>query len=210
MSHRYHALAFTPSVKAAQERLGSRSAYARLERQPGSQNATLGPDEVEFITTRDHLFLATVSETGWPYVQHRGGPTGFVRVLDDETLVLPDYAGNRQHVTLGNLANDGRVSLFLWDPPSRSRLKLFGRAREAELEAGTPVAKALASPLPGEARPQRAFLIHVEGFDWNCPKYITPRFTEEEVRKATAPLLARLEQLEAENARLRAEAAART
>ena len=205
MPHRYHELTFTRTVKAAQTRLGSRGAYARQEDQPALLHARLGPEEVEFIAARDHFFIASVSETGWPYVQHRGGPPGFLRVLEPTTLALPDYRGNRQYITLGNLAHDDRVSLFLIDYPARRRLKLLGPAREVQVGDGTALARQLA-PVSGAPRAERALLIQVEAFDWNCPKYITPRFTEEEVRTATAPLLERIEQLEAENVRLRSAA----
>ena len=193
MGHRFAELAFTPKVKAFQEALGSRRGYARRESGADS-NGVLGPREAAFVAERDSFYLASVSETGWPYVQHRGGPPGFVRVLDERTLGFADFAGNRQYVSVGNLSGDDRVSLFFMDYPNRTRLKLLGRARRIEL--GEPQLEQLA--LPGyEAAVERGFLIRVEAFDWNCPRHITPRFTLAEVEAATAPLRQRIAELEA-------------
>jgi predicted pyridoxine 5'-phosphate oxidase superfamily flavin-nucleotide-binding protein len=139
--------------------------------------------------------MATVTETGWPYIQHRGGPVGFMRVLDDRTLGFADFRGNRQYISLGNLSTDDRVSLFFMDYPNRRRLKLFGRARAVGLDDAALLAR-LEMP-EYRARIERGFLITVEGFDWNCPQHITPRVTVEEMEAVTAPLHARIAQLEA-------------
>lgn len=195
MSHAFLDIAFTPAVKACQIEHGSRAGYARMEEGP-ARNDRLGPDERDFIAARDSLYMATVSETGWPYIQHRGGPEGFIKVLDDKTLAFADFRGNRQYVTVGNLKGDDRVSLFLMDYPNRTRLKLLGRAETRDLAADPELAAALA--LPGyQGRPERAILIHVEGFDWNCPQHITPRYTAEQVREAVKPLHDRIAALEA-------------
>jgi len=129
MPHRFAQLAFTPAVRRAQERAGSRAAYARMETGAGAGHDRLGPEEAAFIAARDSFYMATVSETGWPYVQHRGGPRGFVRVLDEATLALADFRGNRQYVSVGNLAGDDRVSVFFMDYPNQRRLKRLGHAR---------------------------------------------------------------------------------
>ena len=195
MGHKFAEIAFTETVKNVQSELGSRKGYARREGGDVDFNDRLGPSEAQFIATRDSFYMATVSETGWPYVQHRGGPAGFVRVLDDKTIGFADFAGNRQYVSVGNLKGDDRVSLFFMDYPNRTRLKLLGRVKivGGEDEA---LLKSLA-PEDYKARIERGFVITVEAFDWNCPQHITPRFTSEEVAQATAPLLERIAELEA-------------
>ena len=199
MPHRYAEIAFTPTVKKAQEQLGSRNAYARMEGAPETRNHRLSEAEAQFISARDSFYMATVSETGWPYIQHRGGPTGFVRVLDDVTIGFADFRGNRQYISLGNLANDDRVSLFFMDYPNKTRLKLFGRAKIVGLDDEATLSQLEASDY--RARVERGFLIKVEGFDWNCPQHITERYTLDEMRAMTAPLTARIAELEAELAR---------
>jgi len=195
MPHHFAEIAFTPAVKKVQEELGSRSSYARMEGVPDAVNHRLTDAEAGFIAARNSLYMATVSETGWPYIQHRGGPTGFVRVLDESTIGFADFRGNRQYVSVGNLLTDGRVSLFFMDYPNKTRLKMFGRARIIG-----PDDQAVLSRLEMphyRARIERGFVITVEGFDWNCPQHITERYTLEEVR----PLTARIAELEAELAR---------
>lgn len=199
MPHRFAEIAFTPTVKKAQEELGSRNAYARMESVPETRNHRLSEAEAEFIAARNSLYMATVSETGWPYIQHRGGPTGFVRVLDETTIGFADFRGNRQYISLGNLMNDDRVSLFFMDYPNKTRLKLFGRAKIVGLDDQTTLSR-LEMP-DYRARVERGFLIKVEGFDWNCPQHITERYTLDEVRAMTAPLTSRIAELEAELAR---------
>lgn len=208
MTHRFLEIATTPAVKAAQEAQGSRRAYARQE-EGKPHNDRLGEAEAGFIAARDSFYLASVSETGWPYLQHRGGPPGFLRVLDDSTLGFADLRGNRQYLSLGNLSADDRLCLFLMDYGHRARLKIFGRAQFHDLGAKPELAQRLI--VPGyRAVPERGVTIKVEAFDWNCPQHITPRFSEAELAPALAPVRQRVEQLEAENARLRAELAART
>lgn len=201
MPHRYAEIAFTPTVKKAQAQFGSRNAYARMEGALDTRNHRLGDAEAEFIAARDSFYMATVSETGWPYIQHRGGPTGFIRVLDDATIGFADFRGNRQYISLGNLMSDDRVALFFMDYPNKTRLKLFGRATIVGLDDEASVSR-LETP-DYRARVERGFLIKVEGFDWNCPQHITERYTLEEVRGVTAPLISRIADLEAELARLR-------
>lgn len=157
----------------------------------------LGGAEAEFIATRDSFYLGTVSETGWPYVQHRGGPSGFLHVINPTTLVFADYQGNRQLLSTGNLAVNNRVSLFLIDYPNRTRLKILGHARVEDATLHPDLAASLANP-GMRARVERIVFIDVVSFDWNCPKYITPRFSLEEVEELAGPLNARIATLEAE------------
>ncbi|MBS0243418.1 MAG: pyridoxamine 5'-phosphate oxidase family protein [Proteobacteria bacterium] len=195
MGHRFAEIAFTRSVKEMQSKSGSRSSYERRE---GGEphNDRLGAREAGFIGERDSFYMASVGETGWPYIQHRGGPTGFVKVLDERTIGFADYRGNRQYITVGNLTQDDRVSLFFMDYATRSRLKLLGHVRLVEATDGV-LLQRLA--VPGyRAAIERGFLITVEAFDWNCSQHITPRFSLPDVEAATAPLRQRIAELEAE------------
>lgn len=188
MASAFAKIAFTANVKALQTRMGSREAYARREQEP-PEEPVLGPHEIAFIEARDSFYLGTVGETGWPYVQHRGGPAGFLKVLDARTIGYADFSGNRQYISAGNLAGDDRVSLFLMDYPHQARLKILGRARVID-ENGDPDLLARLDNPHYRARVERGIVIHIEGFDWNCPKYITPRYTEDEaaqrIREATS------------------------
>jgi predicted pyridoxine 5'-phosphate oxidase superfamily flavin-nucleotide-binding protein len=178
MTHRSSEILFTDSVRKAQARYGSREQMERLQ-QHGPANDRLSEAEREFIEARDGFYLATVSESGWPYLQHRGGPTGFVRVLDGKTLGYADFRGNRQYVTTGNLAHDDRTALFFMDYAQRARLKLLGHARIIDAAEAPELAARLA--VPGyPARVERAVLITVESYEWNCHQHITPRYTEAE------------------------------
>jgi predicted pyridoxine 5'-phosphate oxidase superfamily flavin-nucleotide-binding protein len=192
MSHRFAELAFTDRVKAIQEQEGSRASYARFEGGEAHHDR-LGAAEAAFLAARDSFYLATVSETGWPYVQHRGGPPGFLKVLDEATIGFADFRGNRQYVSLGNLGGDDRVSLILVDYPRRRRLKILGHARAVD-DAAT-LARLAVPDYP--AKVERGLLIAVAAFDWNCPQHLTPRFTEAEIAAAVAPLHARIAELEA-------------
>ncbi|HEY8566916.1 MAG TPA: pyridoxamine 5'-phosphate oxidase family protein [Beijerinckiaceae bacterium] len=211
MLHRWLEIASTPAVKAARERYGSAAQYARLDGTQGPdgpvRNERLTEAEAGFIAGRDGFYLASVSETGWPYVQYRGGPAGFLRILDETSLGFADFRGNRQYVTTGNVAGNDRVSLFLMDYAHQRRLKIFGRLRVVDAADDPELAAALAVP-DYPARVERAVLITVEAFDWNCPQHITPRFTQGEIEGALAPVREELAALRAENERLRALAAA--
>lgn len=182
MGHKFAEIAFTSSVRAVQEAQGSRRAYARMP-EGDDGNDVLGDDEVAFIGARDSFYMATVGETGWPYVQHRGGPIGFVRVLDPHTLGFADFRGNRQYVTVGNLRTDDRAALFFMDYPHRLRLKLLGRV--TLIEPGSERVAELEIP-DYRARVERGFIIRVEAFDWNCSQHITPRYTVEQLRELSA------------------------
>ena len=201
MSHRFADIVFTDAVKSVQEQYRSRSQNERLQ-QKGAAHDALGDAETAFIAERDSFYMATVSETGWPYVQHRGGPPGFLNVLGPKTLAFDDFRGNTQLVSAGNALRNDRVSLILMDYPHRQRLKLLGRIRfedasRADAETLRPVR------LPNyRARVERVAIIELEAFDWNCPQHITPRFTEAEMRDAVQPLHDRIAELEAQLAAL--------
>jgi predicted pyridoxine 5'-phosphate oxidase superfamily flavin-nucleotide-binding protein len=206
MLHKWLEIASTPSVKAARAHYGSAVQYARLDgtldRTGSVRNDRLGQAESDFISGRDGFYLASVSETGWPYVQYRGGPAGFLRVVDDRILGFSDFRGNRQYVTAGNVAENDRVSLFLMDYAHQRRLKIFGHLRMIDASADPELAASLAVP-DYATRSERTALIRVEAFDWNCPQHITPRFTHEELEQALATVREEIESLHAENQRLR-------
>ncbi len=185
MGHSYHDIAFTPIVAGIQSAMGSREGYAAMGAN-GQRNHLLGARERDFITRRDSFYLASVSETGWPYLQHRGGPPGFMKVLDEHTLGFADYSGNRQYVSTGNFIGNNRVSLFFMDYPNRRRLKILGRVRIIGADEGEILARLEDRDYPAQV--ERGFLIHLEGFDWNCPQHITPRYTEVELRAAIKAL----------------------
>ena len=170
-------IAFTPSVKAAQEQRGSRSGYSLME-QKGGWSGEITPDLAAFISQRDSLYLGTASADGQPYIQHQGGPKGFVKVLDNKTLAFADFSGNRQYISVGNLEENDRAFIFLMDYPNRRRIKIWGRAEFVEDTRA--LLDRLADPTYG-ATVERALVFHVEAWDVNCPQHITPRFTEEEI-----------------------------
>jgi predicted pyridoxine 5'-phosphate oxidase superfamily flavin-nucleotide-binding protein len=206
MGRRFAEIAFTPLVKEQQKQRGSRHLYERVEKS-NDLGDRLGPSEQAFIQQRDGFYMASVSETGWPYIQFRGGPKGFLQVLDPQTIGFADLRGNTQYISVGNLHHDDRVALFLMDYAHQSRLKILGRAKihEGDSEARTLIESLR---MPGEKSPaERALIIHVEAFDWNCPQHITPRFTEKELATMLDPMRRRLQELEAENKRLREAAA---
>lgn len=178
MSRAFSDIAFTPAVRNLQTRLGSRTHYAALDHSE-DRRASLGDAEVEFITQRDGFYQATVGETGWPYVQFRGGPRGFLKVLDPNTIAYADFRGNVQYISVGNFQGNDRVSIILMDYANRARLKLLGRVRLVGVDEDPELISKLKSP-NYRARIERAVVIRVEGFDWNCPQHITPRYTEEE------------------------------
>jgi len=203
MTSRFLNLVFSPSVKEAQQRYGSREAYSR--RDGATEPDQLTGNEAQFIATRDSMYMASIGANGWPYIQHRGGPPGFIKVLNGRSLGIADFRGNRQYVSVGNLADDNRVALFLMDYPRRARLKILGRARAVDLAQASDLASALIDPGYG-AKVERGIVIDVEAFDWNCPQHITPRFTLAEIEPSIAALKARIAELEAEVAKNRAMA----
>jgi predicted pyridoxine 5'-phosphate oxidase superfamily flavin-nucleotide-binding protein len=196
MSYGFLDVAVTPSVLAAQEAMGADHIWKDFKGHREFDRFT--ENEAAFIADRDSFYMATVSETGWPYIQHRGGPKGFLKLFDEKTLAFADYRGNRQYISLGNLAVDDRVCLFLMDYTRRARMKMFARIETVPLDTDERLSALVA--LPGyKAVFERIFLVRLENFDWNCPQHITPRFTEAEVAEAVRPLQARLAELEAEN-----------
>jgi len=195
MGRAFSDIAFTPTVRAMQTRMGSRSIYAPQDQTRDRRDA-LTSNEVEFIEARDGFYQATVSESGWPYVQFRGGPTGFLKVLDAKTIGYADFRGNVQYISVGNLQGNDRVAIILMDYAHRRRLKILGRVRLVDAADDPALMSRL--ELPGyQARVERAFVITIEGYDWNCPQHITPRFTEAEIEEAVAPLHAEIAQLKA-------------
>lgn len=193
MAAKFIELAFTDAVKRAQERFYGRS-HAINGVRPSD---ALSEDEAGFISERDSFYLASVSESGFPYIQHRGGPPGFLRVIGSHTLAFADFSGNRQMISTGNVSVNPKVSLFLMDYAHQVRLKILGEAR-VEAAADVPEWVAQLAEPGQERRVERVVFIDVVGFDWNCPKYITPRFTGSEVAQAVAPLHARIADLEAQ------------
>jgi uncharacterized protein len=201
MTKSFGSLVFTPVVKALQERYGSRRQYAQMEKLGDRPNG-LSPDEREFLSEQDSFFMASLGATGWPYVQHRGGPKGFLKVLDNNTIAFADFRGNRQYVSTGNLTTDDRVALIFVDYPRQQRLKILGRAEVFEGEKAKEWLPKVRDP-EYKAVIERVYVIHVEAFDWNCPQHITPRFTEGEIREVLEPVERRMQELQAENERLR-------
>jgi predicted pyridoxine 5'-phosphate oxidase superfamily flavin-nucleotide-binding protein len=192
MPHTFANTMFSEAAKQLQERFGSRASYERMSRS-GEEEQGLGPYESEFIAARDSFYMSTVTPDGWPYIQHRGGPTGFLKVIDEHTLAFADYAGNKQYISAGNLSVNDRFALFLMDYPNRTRLKIIGHAQIVEPGEDPALEAQVAMPVRGaKAGPkvERVYRLSVVGFDWNCNQHITQRFSLEE--------LAMLEELQKE------------
>lgn len=187
----------TPAVRSAQEH-----AYGASRSIPpaSGHRQTLGPDEAAFIAARDSFYLASISESGWPYIQHRGGPPGFLYLVSPTRLLFADYRGNRQLLSTGNLATNGRVALFLMDYAARERLKILGIAQVISIAEVRTLAPAM--PIRADVTCERGFIIDAVAFDWNCPKYITPRFTPEMVEGVVAPFQAEIQRLQTRLAEL--------
>ena len=193
MATKYLDLMFTDAVSRAQTQY-----YGQAGRIAGAPDRDpLGQAEAEFIATRDSFYVGSISESGWPYVQHRGGPAGFLRLINETTLVFADYKGNRQLLSTGNLSMNDRVALFLMDYKNRERLKILGHARIEDARAHPELTEQVAD-LSMRSSVERLVFIDVVSFDWNCPKYITPRYPEEEVEEVVGPLRRRIAELEAE------------
>jgi predicted pyridoxine 5'-phosphate oxidase superfamily flavin-nucleotide-binding protein len=204
MARNYRHTLFNDAVKALQERHGSRAAYLKMDVGADGTPDALTAKELDYIALRDSFYMASVNGDGWPYMQHRGGPAGFLRHIDGNRIGFADYRGNKQYISTANLAGNDRVSLFLMDYPNKDRLKLVGHAHSVEL-ADDPELVTSLMPDGYRAVPERAFLIDVIGWEWNCSQHITPRFTEAEISAAIQPMAAELNQLRAENAALRTQ-----
>jgi len=192
MAGRFLESYFTPEVLAAQARY-----YGHAQRiSPQAERDPLGAEETEFIARRDSFYMATVTSDGWPYMQHRGGPAGFLKVIDSQRLGFADFRGNRQLLSTGNLASSDRVLLFLMDYPRRERLKILGHARVLDVREHHDLADRLTPSPDLRGKVERLFLIDVISFDWNCSQYISPRYSEDQVRQVIEPLRARIEELE--------------
>ncbi len=199
MAHNYAELAFGDAAKKLQEEYGSRSTYARMEKQTTYDGLTEA--EEGFIGERDSFYMASIGENGFPYIQHRGGPKGFVKVIDPFTLAFADFRGNKQYISTGNIATNNKVALIFMDYPHRARLKIYAKAEVFGLSDDVSLAALLA--LQGyTAKEERYLKLTVEAFDWNCQQHITPRYTAAEIEAAFAPQRAYMEQLKAENQRL--------
>jgi predicted pyridoxine 5'-phosphate oxidase superfamily flavin-nucleotide-binding protein len=202
MSNAFAAIAFSDAARAAQDRLGSRAANQRLE-QADLGNDVLGAEEARFIAARDNFYMASVNHNGWPYLQHRGGPRGFLRVVDERTLGFADFRGNRQYISIGNIAADDRVALILVDYAAGARLKILGHAHAVSgIEHASQLAQLRVPDYA--ARIEHGILIRVEAFDWNCPQHIVPRYTVEQIQPMLEGLQARVQELEAQLAELQA------
>jgi predicted pyridoxine 5'-phosphate oxidase superfamily flavin-nucleotide-binding protein len=193
-------LATSPSVRSAQAEMGV--GHLWTPGQVDRQMEAFTEDEETFIAERDSFYMASVSETGWPYVQYRGGPPGFLKVIDATTLAFADFRGNRQYISVGNLDANDRVALILVDYPRRARLKILAHAERLALDAEPGLLERVSDPRY-RAKPERIFRLRLAAFDWNCPQHIVPRFTETEISRALQPLHQKLETLEAENRALR-------
>ncbi|GAB3798859.1 pyridoxamine 5'-phosphate oxidase family protein [Spirosoma humi] len=200
MAHSYASLAFSEPIKALQERYGSRQAYARVEKYTAF--AGLGVNETSFIADRDSFYIASYGENGFPYIQHRGGPKGFLHLIDNTTLGFVDFRGNRQYISVGNVLTHPQVSLILVDYPRQTRLKIYAEAEIVEL-ADRPELFSQLDHTAYKHTPERMILLHVKAFDWNCPQHITPRYTTEEINEALTSQRAYIKQLEAEIDRLK-------
>lgn len=202
MARNFAEIAFTDSVKEQQKKYGSRRSYARMEAQ--ERGNEISENEAEFIAARDGFYLATIGESDFPYVQFRGGPKGFLKVLDAKSLAYADFRGNMQYISVGNLTHNDKAALILMDYANRQRLKIYARIEVIEAR-DNPKLIAQLQDASYEAQVERAMVLHVEAFDWNCPQHITQRFTLEEIRQLNAPLYEHVARLEAEIERLKTQ-----
>lgn len=200
MPNPFAEIAFTESVKRAQEHYGTRRANERLAN--AERVVELTSREAAFIHERDSFYMATVNENGHPYVQFRGGPKGFLKTLDEHTLGYADFRGNLQYISVGNLNANNKAALILMDYPHQTRLKIFAEVEVVDLTDNPALVETLTVP-DYRAKVERAMILHVEAYDWNCPQHITPRFTLPEIEAGTEPLRRRIQDLEAEIEALR-------
>jgi predicted pyridoxine 5'-phosphate oxidase superfamily flavin-nucleotide-binding protein len=191
----YPQLAFTDAIKELQEDYGSRQAYERAEKHQVVDGLT--DNEIQFIGDRDSFYLASYGENGYPYIQHRGGPAGFVKVIDKHTIGFVDFTGNKQYISVGNIATQSHVALIMVSYPHRARLKIYADARIVQREQDKELFKLL-DPADYKHRPERMILFDIKAYDWNCPQHITPRYTVDEITEAFAPQRDYIKQLEEE------------
>jgi len=180
MNQNFTKLAFTESVKKVQEQQGSRHSYARME--TSGDRFVLTPNEISFIQSRDSFYMGTVGENGWPYVQFRGGPKGFLKVIDDTTIGYADFRGNRQYITTGNLNDNNKASLFLIDYPSQRRLKIWAESKIIDADQDPDLVQEFQMD-DYKAHIERVVVFTIQAYDWNCPQHITQRYTLEEIRE---------------------------
>ncbi len=202
MARAFAQISFTPAVRAIQEQFGSAGSYGKFLAPEAERGDAIGPAEQEFIGEMDGFFQATISESGWPYVQFRGGPKGFVKVLDDKTIAYADFRGNRQYISAGNISTNDRISLILVDYPNRRRLKVWGHARSIDAADDPELIKSLQDP-SYRGLPERAIVISIDALDWNCPQHIPQRMTLEELEPHLGAMREEIERLKAENDELR-------
>jgi predicted pyridoxine 5'-phosphate oxidase superfamily flavin-nucleotide-binding protein len=200
MAKNFASLAFTDSIKALQEKNGSRSSYARLEREKYTDGLT--KFETDFIHQRDSFYMASIGENNFPYIQHRGGPKGFLKVLDAKRIGFIDFRGNMQYISVGNMAGNNNVALIMVDYPSKTRLKILAKAEVVELK-DDPALYNLLDLTAYKFMPERMIVLHIEAYDWNCPQHISPRYTIEEIEQAFSAQRDHIASLEAEVKKLK-------
>lgn len=181
MAKNFASIAFTDAVKAIQEKNGSRASYARMEQHTYVDGLT--ENEIDFISQRDSFYMATIGDNGYPYIQHRGGPKGFVKVLDTKRIAFIDFRGNMQYISIGNMATNNNVAIIMVDYPAKARLKLYAKAEIVELKDNAVLFEEL-NLANYKFKPERMMLLHIEAYDWNCPQHITPRYTVEDIEEA--------------------------
>ena len=198
----YAKLAFSDASKLLQEAVGSRHNYERVEKYGETDGLT--DNETSFINRQDHFYMATFGENGFPYIQHRGGPAGFVHVLDNKTLAFVDFTGNKQYISVGNIATNPNIAIIMISYPHKARLKLYAKARIVQVSENPGLFSQI-DPAGYKHRPERMMVLDIQAYDWNCPQHIVPRYTTEEIELALLPQQKYIAELEAENKRLKAE-----
>lgn len=196
----YHELAFSDASKRFQERYGSRASYARMETYKNTDGLT--DDEIRFISHQDNFYMATVGQNGFPYIQFRGGPKGFLKVIDNHTLAFIDFGGNKQYISIGNLATNNKAALFLLDQAAKTRLKIYAEAKVVEIKDNPELFAKLDLP-DYQFKPERIMVLNVQAYDWNCPQHITERYTLEEIQEEFLAQHEYINHLRAENESLK-------
>ncbi|MEO6549402.1 MAG: pyridoxamine 5'-phosphate oxidase family protein [Ferruginibacter sp.] len=202
---KYAQLAFSDASKLLQQEFGSRSNYERVEKNNVADG--LSPNEISFIEAQDHFYMASIGTNAFPYIQHRGGPAGFVKVLDNKTLAFVDFSGNKQYISVGNIETNHHVALIMISYPHKARLKMYAIAKTVMLKENPDLFKKI-DPADYKHRPERMMVFDIQAYDWNCPQHITARYTAEEIEHALLPQKKWAADLEAENKSLKAELAA--